>query len=76
VDDAGVNANQPREPLDGAAPLVEQTVTSVLEQHVASMTRKVLDRRASGLLDAAQIEQLALQAAERQLADLADPSTT
>ena len=46
---------------------------SVLEQHVASMTRKALDRRAGGLLDAAQIERLALQAAERQLADLADP---
>jgi Domain of unknown function (DUF4913) len=29
--------------------------------------------RAGGLLDAAQIERLALQAAERQLADLADP---
>ena len=45
----------------------------MLEQHVASVTRKVLDRRASGLLDAAQIEQLAVQAAERQLAELADP---
>lgn len=73
MDNAGLSANQPREPLDGAAPLVEQTVRSVLEQHVASITRKVLDRRASGLLDAAQIEQLAMQAAERQLADLADP---
>ena len=73
MDDAGVSVNQPREPLGGAAPLVEQTARSVLDQHIASMTRKVLDRRASGLLDAAQIEQLALQAAERQLADLADP---
>jgi hypothetical protein len=73
VDDAGVSANQPREPLDGAARLVEQTVRSVLEQHVVSITRKVLDRRASALLDAAQIEQLAMRAAERQLADLADP---
>ena len=36
MDDTGVSANQPRESLDGAAPLVEQTVRSVLEQHVAS----------------------------------------
>ena len=73
MDDVGVSASQQRESLAGAAPLVEQTVRSVLEQHVASVTRKVLDRRASGLLDAAQIEQLAVQAAERQLAELADP---
>ena len=45
----------------------------MLEQHIASVTRKALDRRAGGLLDAEQIEQLALQAAERQLAELADP---
>jgi hypothetical protein len=35
--------------------------------------RKALDRRAQGLLDAERIEQLAVQAAERQLAELADP---
>ena len=45
----------------------------MLEQHVASLTRKALDRRAGGLLDSAEIEQLALRAAERQLAELADP---
>ena len=38
-----------------------------------SLTRKALDRRASGLLDANQIEQLALSGRDRQLADLADP---
>ena len=59
--------------LAGARPLVEQTVRSVLEQHVASITRKALDRRTPGLLDAERIEQLAVQAAERQLAELADP---
>ena len=49
VDDTGVSANQAAPAADslaGAAPLVEQTVRSVLEQHVASLTRKALDRRA------------------------------
>ena len=44
----------------------------MLEQHIASAARKALDRRAHGLLDAERIEQLAVQAAERQLAELAD----
>ena len=39
------------DPLAGAAPVVEQTVRSVLEQHIASVTRKAFDRRAAGLLD-------------------------
>ena len=72
VDDTSLNGAS-ADALAGAGPLVEQTVRSVLEQHVASMTRKALDRRAGGLLDAEQIERLALKAAERQLADLADP---
>lgn len=70
---AGVNAPAAPESLDGVAPLVEDTVRSVLEQHVASVARKALARHASGLLDAKQIEQLALRAADRQLAELADP---
>jgi hypothetical protein len=45
----------------------------VREQHIASAARKALDRRTHGLLDAERIEQLAVQAAERQLAELADP---
>jgi len=45
----------------------------VHEQHIASAARKALDRRAHGLLDAERIEQLAVQAAERQLTELADP---
>ena len=76
MDDTGLSNGGP--PLDsdqlaGAAPLVEQTVRSVLEQHIASVTRKALDRRAPGLLDNDALEQLAVQAAERQLAELADP---
>ena len=64
MDDTGVSANQvapAADSLAGAGPLVEQTVRSVLEQHVASLTRKALDRRAGGLLDSAEIEQLALE---------------
>lgn len=78
MDDPGLNhANggplgDPDRPA-GTAPLIEGTVRSVLEQHLASVTRKALDRRAPGLLDSERIEQLAMQAAERQLADLADP---
>lgn len=45
----------------------------MLEQHIASITRKALDRHTAGLLDPDRIEQLAVQAAERQLADLGDP---
>jgi hypothetical protein len=45
----------------------------VLEQNIASAARKAFDRHAHGLLDAERIEQLAVQAAERQLAELADP---
>ena len=76
MDDASLMGGSPladSDQLAGAAPLVEQTVRSVLEQHIASVTRKALDRRAPGLLDNDALEQLAIQAAERQLAELADP---
>ena len=76
MDDASLMGGRPladSDQLAGAAPLVEQTVRSVLEQHIASVTRKALDRRAPGLLDNDALEQLAIQAAERQLAELADP---
>jgi hypothetical protein len=78
VDDNGLNntTSGPQadpDSLTGAAPLVDQTVRSMIEQHIASVTRKTLDRRAGGLFDSADIEQLALRAADRQLADLADP---
>ena len=77
MDDTGLSDMIPSRDTDqlaGAGPLVEQTVRSVLEQHIASVTRKALDRRAeNGLLDAERIEQLAIEAAERQLAELADP---
>ena len=49
MDDTGVSNGGPlaeTDPLAGAGPLVEQTVRSVLEQHIASVTRKALDRRA------------------------------
>ena len=59
--------------LAGAAPLVQQTVRSLLEQHVASVTRKVLDRHAAELLDPEAIGHLARQAAARELAELVDP---
>ena len=51
MDDTGVSNGGPLadpDPLAGAGPLVEQTVRSVLEQHIASVTRKALDRRAAG----------------------------
>src|ERR1017187_2277984 len=74
VDDTGLSNGEPRGGGHaGVGPLVEQTVRSVLEQHIASVTREALDRRAPGLLDSERIEQLAVQAAERQLAELADP---
>ena len=73
MDDTGLRNGTPPDPLAGATQLVEQTVRSVLEQHIASVTRKALDRRAAGLLDSERIEQLAVEAAERQLAELADP---
>jgi hypothetical protein len=76
VDDAGVSSHLPpreADPLPGAAPLVEQTVRSVLEQHIASVARKALDRQTAGLLDAERIEPLAVAAAQRQLAELVDP---
>jgi Domain of unknown function (DUF4913) len=72
MDDAELTASQ-AELLAGVGPLVEQTVRSVLEQHIASVTRKAFDCRAPGLLGADRIEQLAVEAAERQLAELADP---
>lgn len=73
-DDVGTNGLAPgSDPVGGATPLVEQTVRSVLEQHIAGVTRKAFDRRAGGLLDAERIESLAARAAERQLAELADP---
>ncbi|MGH2870162.1 MAG: DUF4913 domain-containing protein [Solirubrobacteraceae bacterium] len=79
MDDNALN-NPPLEPQDdpdglaGAGPLVDQTVRSVIEQHIASVTRKTLDQRAAGQkMDSQRIEQLAIQAAERQLAELADP---
>ena len=50
-----------------------QTVRGVLEQHITSAVRKALDRHAPGLLDTDALEQLAVQAAERQVAELADP---
>jgi hypothetical protein len=71
VDDTGLRTNA--QELDGIAPLVDQTVRGVLEQHIASVARKALDRRGAQLLDGDRIEQLAVQAAERQLAELADP---
>ncbi len=77
MDETGVSDGRPLtepDPLAGAWPLVEQTVRSVLEQHITSAVRKALDRRAeNGLVDAERIEQLVAAAAERQLADLADP---
>jgi len=73
-DDVSTNGQPPGlDPLAGAGPLVEQTVRSVLEQHIASITRQALDRHTAGLLDPDRNEQLAVQAAERQLADLGDP---
>ena len=74
MDDTGLSNGRPpaqSDPLAGAGPLVAQTVRSVLEQHIASIARKALDRRE--LLDNERIEQLALHAAERQLVELADP---
>ncbi len=59
--------------LAGAGPVVDQTVRNLLEQHIASATRKALDLRAAELLDPEAIERLAVQAAERQLVDLTDP---
>jgi hypothetical protein len=77
MDDTGLSNSRPLadpDPLAGAGPLVEQTVRSVLEQQIASAVRKALERRGErGLLDAERIEQLAMQAAERQLGELADP---
>jgi hypothetical protein len=76
VDDTSlINGRRPAEPdpVAGAGPVVAQAVRSVLEQHIASVTRKALDRRAPGLLDTDAFERLAVQAAERQLAELADP---
>ena len=76
MDDPGVTNSAPvPEPdrLAGAGPVVEQTVRGVLEQHIASVVREALDRHAPGLLDTDALEQLAVQAAERQLAELADP---
>ena len=79
MDDNGLT-NPPAEPKDypdslaGAGPLIEQTARSVIEQHIASITRKALHHDAGGQkLDSERIEQLAVQAAERQLAELADP---
>jgi hypothetical protein len=75
VDDSGLtpSAGVDEDLLAGLKPVVEQTVRSVLEQHVASVTRRVLDRRASELLDTEQIERLAVRAAEQQFLELADP---
>jgi hypothetical protein len=77
VDDTSLTGNglvPDSDPLAGAGPLVDQTVRSVLEQHIASAVRKALDCRAeNGLIDSERIEQLAVEAAERQLAELADP---
>ncbi|MGH2891485.1 MAG: DUF4913 domain-containing protein, partial [Solirubrobacteraceae bacterium] len=72
MDDTQLTATS--QELAGAGPLIEQTARSVIEQHIASITRKALDRHAGGQkLDSKRIEQLAVQAAERQLAELADP---
>ncbi len=62
MDDTGLTGNGLPEsgPLAGAAPLVQQTVRSVIEQHIASVTRKALDRRATGLLDNDALERLAM----------------
>jgi Domain of unknown function (DUF4913) len=76
MDDTDLNNHQPLggpDPLAGAEPLVQETVRSVLEQHIASLTRKALDRRAGELLDSERIEHLAVAAAARELAELADP---
>jgi hypothetical protein len=74
VDDTGLNSGQPPadpDPLAGAAPLVDQTVRSALEEHIASVARAAIDR--GELLDTEQIERLAVEAAQRQLAELSDP---
>jgi hypothetical protein len=74
VDDTGLTNDGPEpDRLAGAGPLVDQTVRGVLEQHIASAVRKALDRHAPGLLDTDALEQLAVQSAQRQLAELADP---
>lgn len=78
MDDTGLSNGRPSTELEadrlaGAGPLVDQTVRGVLEQHITSAVRKALDRRAAGLLDTDALERLAVQAAERQLAELADP---
>ena len=76
MDDTGLSNTgsvEEFDPLAGAGPLVAQTVRSVLEQHIASIARKALDGAKSGLIDPGRIEQLAIQAAERQLAELAEP---
>jgi Domain of unknown function (DUF4913) len=69
-DSSAVSAHNP---LPGAAPLVEQAVRTLLEQHIASVTHKVLDGREHPLLDSERIEELAARAIERELAELADP---
>jgi Domain of unknown function (DUF4913) len=75
VDDTDLTGRPPpagHDPLAGAAGLVQETVRSVLEQQIASVTRKALDCREHPLLDNERIEQLAADAAERELAELAD----
>jgi Domain of unknown function (DUF4913) len=73
VDDTGLSNRAPVPALAGARRLVAQTVRGVLEQHITSAVRKALDRHAPALLDTDALEQLAVQAAERQVAELADP---
>ena len=76
MDDTSLSTNGlrlERDPLAGAGPLVQHTVRNLLEQHITSLTRKALDRHTPGLLDSERIEQLAVAAADRQLAELADP---
>ena len=66
------DVNEP-EPLAGVEAIVENESRSVLEQHIADATRDALKDILSDRLDAEQIKQLAVQAAERQLAELGYP---
>jgi Domain of unknown function (DUF4913) len=69
VDHHPLNGEHPEPSLAGLEPIIQRTAREVLEQHVASLVRKAI----GGRLTSPAIEELARQAAERQLAELADP---
>lgn len=65
--------DQPDTLAAGVKAIVENESRSVLEKHIAAATRNALEGLLAERLDAEQIRKLALQAAERQLAELGDP---